>query len=436
MLKVLFPYTLHLNILQLEEYKINRFLRWIYSNFFTRKVANKKPLVWTPKIKIIFYLALIYLFLDVVLLSHFFGKFGFVLAVIFATQSYLYLSLATLSLIPYEKYNRTKTKNNVRKKIREFKKNGLQVVGITGSYGKTSVKEFLYQILRSQYKVLRTPGSYNTVFGISKVVDLELYEGYDFFICEMGAYVIGEIKELCEMVEPDHSILTGINEQHLERFGKIENTVKAKFELAQNTNKNGFALVNGENDLIVQNYSRFRPDAKIYKRESFATTLVGKANLENISAAVSMARLLGVTEENIITVVKNLKSIEHRLEVKMLQNGLTIIDDAYSSNVTGFKEALDVLSSFSDKQKIIATPGIVELGNKNDDMHKQLGAYAETICDKIILVGQSERTRALYNGVTDKSKVMFIDSLQSVFEHIPDMENSLLLIENDLPDNY
>jgi len=123
-------------------------------------------------------------------------------------------------------------------------KNNLKVIGITGSYGKTSTKEFLYQILRQKYKVLKTPGSYNTLFGIYKVINHELDARYDFFICEMGAYKIGEIKELCDCVLPDFAILTGINEQHLERFGKIENTIKAKFEIVETLKDKATAAIN------------------------------------------------------------------------------------------------------------------------------------------------------------------------------------------------
>jgi len=226
-----FPFKIHLHIFQLEEYKPLRLLRWVAQNFFVRSYAEKKPLVWTFKAKFIFTVGLFYWILLTGTLSLIFGLPGLLGGVAAGTQTYIFLILGLLTLRPGEIINRILVRRKIRRKITQLKETGLQVIGITGSYGKTSVKEFLYQFLSPSYKTLKTPESYNTLFGIHKVIDLELDENYKYFICEMGAYKRGEIKELAETLLPDHGILTGINEQHLERFGCIENTIKAKFEL-------------------------------------------------------------------------------------------------------------------------------------------------------------------------------------------------------------
>jgi UDP-N-acetylmuramoyl-tripeptide--D-alanyl-D-alanine ligase len=371
--------------------------------------------------------------------------------------------LANLSLISFEKLNRRKTKQQIRQKIESLKKQKLKVIGITGSYGKTSVKEYLYQILKTKYKVLKTPESFNTLFGIVAVIDYELDDSYDYFICEIGAYEIGEIKEICEVVKPDYSILTGINEQHIERFGSIENTTKAKFELAQYVGEAGISFVNADNERVFQNYKELAPFVKFYGFEhgllkikdfytnnsgsnfrleikdhvyELQTKLIGKGNIQNVLAAISLAYELGVSFDQINLTVKNLNPIEHRLELKALENGLTIIDDSYSSNVTGFREAVDLLSEFKDKVKIIATPGIVELGELNVKIHNELGSYAEKVCDKIFLISKTERTQALYDGVKDISKVTFINNLGEMTKLIEIPADTIVLIENDLPDNY
>src|SRR5258708_24016596 len=220
-INIIFPLKLQLNILQLEEYKPLRFLNWITKNFFKRNVPTKKGLVYTQKVK-----NLLAIYIVLCIASLFLNIFLFLILII---MPFIGITLAIFILKPYEIYNRYKTKNNTREKILSLK--NLKVIGVTGSFGKTSTKEILYQILKTKYKILRTPESFNTVFGIAKVIDLEIDNSYELFICEMAAYKIGEIKEICDMVHPNYGILTGITTQHFERFGSLENTIKAKFEL-------------------------------------------------------------------------------------------------------------------------------------------------------------------------------------------------------------
>jgi len=458
-----FPFKIHLHIFQLEEYKPIRLIKWVAKNFFVRSYAEKKPLVWTFKAKFIFWGGLLYWILLTGILSFVWGLPGFVIGVTAGTQTYFFLILGLLTLRPREIVNRILVRQKIRRKITQLKETGLQVIGITGSYGKTSIKDFLYQFLSYSYETLKTPESYNTLFGILKVVDLELDGSYKYFICEMGAYKIGEIKELSETLLPDHGILAGINEQHLEKFGRIENTIKAKFELIDSIPKEGTVLVNGASKLVEKNYSKYRKSALVYSKqgsdfyikdvrttregstftmvlqneEIFAQTpLVGGSNLENIVAAASMAYSLGMSISSIAAILKKLKPVPHRLEISTSKTGLIIIDDAYSSNVTGFKAALNLLDSFNGKQKVIATPGIVELGAKTTKIHKQLGSLANEVCNQIFLVGESERTKALAAGANNPNKVRFINSLKEINKLIEIPEKTVLLIENDLTENY
>jgi len=464
MIEKLFPYKIHLNILQLEGYEISRFLTWILNNYFKRDLEGKKILVWTSKAKLIFKISFALGILIALVLINTFGVYGLLISLLLFTQSYLFLAVAVILMKPYEIINRYLVKDRTFKKIKSYK--NLKVIGITGSYGKTSIKEFLYQILKSQYKVLKTPESYNTLFGISKGVDYELDGNYDFFICEMGAYKIGEIKELCEMVMPSYGVLSGINEQHLERFGSIENTTKAKFELVESVSKSGFSIVNTDNEIVKDNYIKYQGkiipygllnsqfsvkdttmsesltkfdsilDSKIYKAK---TNLIGNSNLSNILAASTMSFLLGVKPEKIIKQISLLKSVPHRLEInENEENNATIIDDAYNSNPTGFREAINTLSLFKDRVKILITPGIVELGNKTKETHVELGKIADSICDYILLVGKNERTLAIENGVKNKKKVIYIEKINSLWPAIEklNVKRPVILLENDLPDNY
>lgn len=299
---------------------------------------------------------------------------------------------------PYEVLTRARIKEKTKLKINQLP--NLKTIAITGSAGKTSVKNILVQLLSE--KSLTTPHSYNTPLGISKVVDYELSQQYSYFICEMGAYKRGEIKELCEMIPPDIGILTTINEQHLARFGSIENTIKAKFEILENLKPNGVGIINLDNKLIRNNLKGLKSDLIGYTLENntskrcnkiikiinyntrnnitsfvvsysgttikMETKLLGKHHLSNLLAAMAASIVCGENLNEVSSKVAKINQILHRLEL-IVRNGVNILDDTYSSNYEGFLEALNVLNSFNGK-KTLVTPGIVELGKECTFAHR------------------------------------------------------------------
>jgi len=431
----------YFHILQLEEYNIGRFLKWCQKNPLGKKLENKKPLVWTEKLRFIavfsFFCGIAFIFI----LYKFVG-----LAFIFFTPllfflKFIFIILAVITRFPYEIINKKIVIAKTRNKIIKYKKEGLVVIGITGSFGKTTCKEFLYRILNSYKPTLKTPESYNTLFGIAKVVNLELDLRHKFFVCEMGAYKRGEIKEICKMVIPDYAILTGINEQHLERFKNIENTIKAKFELVEAVGNEENIVLNGDCENVFQNYKTFvkNPHLLFSKNKTINNpNLIGKANKTNALLASEMAKVLKIPESIISTSLSNLKPFSHRLEVRKLESGVTILDDSYNSNIDGFNQALNALSNFKGT-KIIATPGIVELGNKTDEVHKNLGEMCDKVCDYIFLVGKSDRVEGLALGIKSKNKIVHLKSIKDLNLEIANLKINppiTVLIENDLPDNY
>lgn len=457
----LFPYKLHLHIFQLEEYNGGKLVQWVISHFWIRNLENKKPLVWTQKAKALYCLAILFASLVLLCFTVILKFIGLVLGLLLATQAYLFLLLASYFLFPLEIYQKNKIKKLTRQKLQSLK--NLKIIGITGSYGKTSVKEFLYQILKTQYKVLKTPGSYNTPYGIAKVVDLELNDDYEYFVCEMGAYKRGDIKEICDIVHPKYAVLTGINEQHLESFGSLENTTITKFELITSLPTNGFGIVNIDNKYIREDFQKYKVnlitygftdekfsvrkvkqtpqgstfmllfDGKVYDAK---TLLLGIPNIQNILAAATMSFLLGMQPKAIVSAIANLAPIPHRLEIKE-QEYMTIIDDAYNSNVDGFREAIHLLKLFTNRPKIIVTPGIVGLGNKTLEIHRELGKLLIDL-DYVFLVGKSERTDGLKEGMQKKGKIIELKTIKDVWEHIEhlNLKRPAVLLENDLPDNY
>jgi len=462
MIKNIFPYKIHLNIFQLEDYEIKRFVKWVSKNYLVRKLENRKPLIWTFKAKTIYLTSIFYTILLLIMSFRFWGVWGFFLSIIIATQSFLFLILARILLLPYENVFKCFIKVRLRKRILALKAHNMKVIGITGSYGKTSVKEFLYRMMKTKYKTVKTPYSFNTLKGIAKVADTELYNDCEFFICEMGAYKRGEIKELCSVAPPDYAIITGINEQHLERFGSIENTIKAKFELVHAAPKTGI-LLNQDDKVVTKEFKKYITSPIFYglsnntfgakniklknlkteftlvlagKKFKAETNLIGKSNISNIIAASAMAYILKVKPQKIVKAIHSLKPVPHRLEIKHPKENITIIDDSYNSNPSGFKEALELLKSFKG-EKILATPGIVELGDETKNIHIKLGKLSNEICDYVILIGKNERTLSMKSTIKDK-KVIFINTLSALMDEVEKLKlkNPVILIENDLPDNY
>jgi UDP-N-acetylmuramoyl-tripeptide--D-alanyl-D-alanine ligase len=464
------PLKRYLHIFQLEEYKTKRLLVWVLKNLTKKPKEEKKPIIWTNKAKLLYLGSLMLFLISSFLLISYFKLALAIIFIAFLWCNYLFLITSTIILKIYEIPNRKRVKIKTRNKIRSM--TNLKVIGITGSAGKTTTKNILEELLSK--KVLATPLSYNTLFGIAKVVDYELNEKYKFFICEMGAYKKGEIKELCKITQPNIGIVTSVNTQHLERFGSIDNTIKAKFEMLQNLKQGGIGIVNLDNHYIRNNLSYAKTnligftidgntsseckkivklanwkvlDKKMYfevssdgKLTKMETELLGKHHLYNLLAAITCAIYLKENIEDIAKKVKDIKQIPHRLELRK-EKGTNILDDTYSSNIEGFREALEVLATFRGR-KILVTPGIVELGRQTDILHKQLGNKAASVCERVILVGKSERTNALRKGLLSagfkSQKIISVNTNSQVKKHLEKIlrAGDTVLFENDLPDQY
>ncbi len=356
--------------------------------------------------------------------------------------------------------------NDAKKMLRAHK--GLRVIGITGSYGKTSTKYILGRILKEKYNVLITPESYNTPMGIVRTVRGSLRPETQIFVAEMGAKKKGDVEEICRIANPEMGIITSVGPQHLDTFGSIETVAATKFELADHCKKNnGPVFLNTDNELIArraENYATVsygfegNPDYTLQNLNYTAdglcfdlvqggqaipltTRLLGRHNALNIAAAAACAHRLGVSAEDIRFAVASLTPVEHRLQMKPFLNGSLLIDDAYNANPEGCLEAVQVLSRFAGYKKIIVTPGLVELGAREYDCNFALGAAAAKYCDEIILVGQKRAVPmqdAIKKTDFDPAHLFVVDRFADALAklgHLCD-KNTVVLFENDLPDNY
>ena len=356
--------------------------------------------------------------------------------------------------------------SDAKKKLNSVK--NITVIGVTGSYGKTSVKYFLGALLQEKYNVLITPESYNTPMGVVRTIREQLKPTHQIFVCEMGARNKGDIKELCGIVHPQHGIITAIGPQHLETFGTIEEISNTKFELADALPEGGMLFLNTDNAYIsakkdsysnVIGYSEanvdgyyadeikvsslgteFRVVAPTGETEAFQMSLVGSHNVINVLGAIAVSHKMGIALKELKIPVRRIKPVEHRMQLTKHGN-VTIIDDAYNSNPVGSKAAVETLAMF-DGVKILITPGMVELGKEEAEFNYKFGTYAAKCCDYIYLVGK-HNSEIIYKGVMDSGfsadKCRICKDLEEALKYaygITTEKQKYILLENDLPDNY
>ena len=465
-MSTLIPWRLQLTVLQQEHYELGRFVRWILNHFLERRLPQKKKLVWTAKTGLLLLAALLSWAISCGLLAMALGIWGIVIAMLLVSQPWIFLVLAQLLLLPIERRKKRAIIRGAIEKLSSMP--NVQVIGIAGSYGKTSVKTILAHLLKGWKKVLETPLSRNVPLGIAEVIDLELTNAYDFFIAEMGEFYPGDIRELSEMLHPVAGMITGLNAQHAERLGTLEQAGATLFELADFLLLiNKPVLVNGEDRNIVSYVRSHGLEGRVepygtatspLRAENITFTdqgtsftlhsphgitpvtipLLGAGQVTNILGALGMASALGAPMQHLISRLASLPQVPHRLERKIWDNGLLLIDDAYNSNVDGFKQALDVLSKLPRSIKILVTPGIIELGDQTKTIHQELGTIANEASSLVILVGKSERTEALAENI-HTGKKRWIEDIRELWtiipEVCPDPSDAVVLLENDLPES-
>lgn len=442
------------------------------------RMKYKKPLVWTPRARRIYVVAALLGVITSVAAALIFGLHSLDTALYSAATamlgvycaSHCYMFAAVWLLTPVDKAINRKFYNHAADLLRSMP--DLKIVGITGSYGKTSTKHYLYRILSEHFDTLMTPGSYNTTLGVTRTVN-ELLKPYnEVFIVEMGAKNIGDIKEICDLVHPQVGIVTAVGPQHLESFGSIENVCRTKFELVDALPADGLAVVNNDfkaaadrpvSNVACQRYgiqntegvrftavdieydqhgSRFTvrdlegqfPDLRL------STRLLGECNISNLLAAVAVARHLGVPDSKITYAVEQIKQVEHRLSIKRTPGGVTILDDAFNSNPVGSTMALEVLGKMPGRG-IVVTPGMIELGEQTFELNAQLGDVIARNADIAIIVGHYNRdaiVEGLRRSGMPEERVRLVDSFAEAQTVLQPMlkAGDIVLYENDLPDTF
>ena len=480
-------YPLHM--LQLEGYNESEYRAWIRANgekikaFRYKPTSEKTPLVMTDRATRLY---MVHRHLNAALIGAAFGvavvlwkEHSTLSAIVFVISCLLigyfqYAILIYANRINYPKEMKINQGfyDSAQKKVRDLKEKGLQVVGITGSFGKTSTKFITSTVLEEAFVLQNTPSSYNTPMGLSKVINNELDEKDEIFLAELGAKEPGEIAEVAELVQPSIGIITAIGPTHMHLFKTIENIQKTKYELIEALADDDIAIFNYDNDYVkpladktkkrtirygmedMEKLDVYAKDIAVHERgSSFTlgfkdkgevvaeTKLLGKHNISNLLAAASVGYVLGMEPEAVARGIGKVEPVEHRLNIVDGGTGIIVIDDAFNSNPVGARAALDVLGQFEKGKKIIVTPGMVELGDMEEEENYKLGKEIGKVCDVAILVGK-KRTAPIQKGLMDagfsEDKMIVaknLDEATASLGHVA-VVGDVVLFENDLPDSY
>ncbi len=442
------------------------FLKVLYST--PKKVPLKMTARMTRSMAVFFILCIGLTFALIMLSSMFTQMIRYSAIAFMPLLLPLLAPLSHIIMKPFEKGIRKKYVKKAKQKLENYP--NLIKIGITGSFGKTTIKNSLYTILSEKYSVCKTPQNFNTTMGITKTILENLSLTHQVFIAEMGARKSGEIDELCQIVEPRFGIVGTIGEQHMQTFGSFENVKRTKAELAKYVEQNGFCTFNADNNASNELYMSHSGDkarvsidnkscdvyaSKIKTTQSgtefvlhsgnektlCSTKLLGLHNLKNILLCVPIALRLGLSLDEISIGISKIVPVEHRLQLINAPNDVIILDDTYNASIDGSKWALEVLKMFDGHRKIVITPGLVELGSLERLANYEFGERIAKVAELVIIVNKTNELaikQGLVDSKFDAEKIHCVDNNKSAQELLKTIikKDDVILWENDLPDNY
>lgn len=363
---------------------------------------------------------------------------GFIplLGTVFATPALILASI--FCILPIEWTIRRLIYFMASQKVKKLEKDGLVVIGITGSYGKSTTKSFINQILSAEFKTLSTPGSVNTPFAISSIILKQLNLSHKFFIVEMGAYKRGEITELCNIASPDVAIVTGISNQHLALFGNQNNLIEAKSEILENLDKNSLVLINKSSEFLpkmegkirgkVIFYGTSQTDKKYHKFKDL--TPVPDFLKLNLEPGLILAEQYKIGPNEFKDILKDIQTPETVVKIIKGRVGVSLIDDSRSSNFKGAIAALDYLESLKSKKKVVVMSCLIELGSVAVQNHQQIGKILEKVSD-LAIITTDDFFESIKKGANQSEKIILLDKKEEIIGRLNEFldPDSAVLIE-------
>ena len=397
------------------------------------------PLAWTDRLRRLAVVVGVLLAIGLVL--------GPLLGEPLAVLLPLYLLYALVDLVmwvlrPYERRSGAKWVERAAAKIRSL---DLEIIAITGSYGKTTTKNYVAHLLAGSKRVVASPASFNNRMGLARAVNENLTPGAEVFVAEMGTYGRGEIADLCEWIPPKVAAIVAIGPVHLERFGTVEDIVRAKSEILDRAE---VGVICVDHPLLAALARERAATMKIVEVSADAGVVVDGRHLlvppigvfaANLAVALGICQALGIDPGGLLPRVADLPTPEHRQSVASGAGGFTIVDDTFNSNPDGARSALATLLRVSTGGKTaVITPGMVELGTVQDEENRSFAAEAARKVDHLVIVGRTNRTALTQGSASGKASVTVVESREEAVDwaraHLG--PGDAVLYENDLPDHY
>ncbi len=469
-----------LGILQQKEYRSDRILLFLLSSegvqellrFFPQKSDFSRSGLKRPKLtprSIL--LTLIFVVLTVIyfqvgisagqsyLLNWYPYPFWYTFLMVLAVMAVYLICIplfAILSIVPTALLAYVQTYKRLFQAGKVLRTHKPIVIGITGSYGKTSTKMLLTHVLEKKYSVFMTPKSYNTKYSVANSV-VTGYKGEEIAIIEYAAYKKGEIRELTKWIQPQLALITGLTKQHVGLFGSLKEIISAKAELVASLpekatvicnvydektkqifdegsveNKAKLIAVNAEYEKVKIEKVRLNAEGRLqfeWNGTIVKTQLVGGQYIEALHMVIVTAQHFKMEQEEIISALESFVPDEKFVFTYSLNNGVRVIDDGDTSNPKGFAAIIVLAKSMSAAKKILITPGIVDLGNDSKDIHLELARQAQRVFDQVVFVGESGKQE--FMQVFGSELLTQSEQLEEVVSHLD--SNDLIIIEGRMP---
>lgn len=393
-----------------------------------------KKLVWTNRVKRFFIVCFILLGIDFIVvesreLPHYLSFVALFIAFM--------ISMIGQYIIMYQ------YKKLAQEKLQSMP--NLKIIAITASFGKTSMKNFINELLSKKYNTYATPRSVNTIAGIIDDINNNLSLDTQIYIVEAGARQSGDIDKISKLLNHQYAVIGEIGEAHIEYFKSLENTKRTKYELLNSKNlKRVFLYKDNEIPNINAEFSTFPPEVRDISSTlegtsfslklnnefvEFKTKILGRFNIANLSVAILIAQNLGIEIKDIQKLVQNLKPIEHRLE-KIEVNNKVILDDSFNGNLAGMSEAIRLSSLYQNGKRIIVTPGLVESSKENNI---KLARLIDDVFDIAIITGELN-SKTLSSNINNAQKIIIKDkvNLNNILSSFS-KGGDLILFANDAP---
>ncbi len=469
---LLAPYR-QLYYLQLENYELSRFLRLVMKSFSA--IETRTALRWTPKIMAVTLVACGLSALFVVGAIALLGiALGLLALMVVYGAFFAPLAAAVLILSPLDALAKRSVATRASLYLRKFPR--ITVIAIAGSYGKTTMKHVLAEVLQKKKKVVVTPDSFNTPLGISRTILHEVSADTDVLILELGEHYPGDLAFLTGKFPPDITIVTGINEAHLERFKTMEALTKGIGEAMVGTKSSGLIVLNADSEQLMQNFATYVKGQEIaffsshsnpkstlqvshhvyhsdgtgqgfalvekgIPQANISISLLGGYTPGIASAVFMIGRRLGLTASDVEEGLALVKPVPHRLEPIRTNPSVLVIDDSYNGNPEGVRHAIETLARFKERRKVYVTPGLVEGGVRTVGLHKDIGASLAKVADIVVLIRNSV-TPYIEGGLLakgfKKGHIYWFDTAADAHAHMKEIvrPGDVVLFQNDWPDNY